>query len=238
MSSYVYEDRVALPTRDWGVDNQNDLFETQSGRKVGNFIIGYIKDEHGDAVQYIKEPIFVDLVTGLKSDQKNFSVVVSIKQTPPVVFRYGKNVLLHNEEMTKYIADIKNALNDIPTDYIIDSQIDSILAKTYRKKGESIRALESLIRSKTKVLYNSALIEFVIRDMIYNSRDDKLGINEMLQRMNKEERFHFFGAILEYLQMESTSNETLSMLLENNDIKDIEEAVNRDIAYRYFLGML
>ena len=109
MSSYVYEDRVALPTRDWGVDNQNDLFETQSGRKVGNFIIGYIKDEHGDAVQYIKEPIFVDLVTGLKSDQKNFSVVVSIKQTPPVVSHptWVRGLKYHKPEL--YVLDLEIA---------------------------------------------------------------------------------------------------------------------------------
>lgn len=230
--------RLALPTKDWGVKDQNDLYNNKSGRKVGNFVIGLIVDKDGEPTDYIQEPIYTDLVTALQTGQKGFSTVVNISQVPPVVFRYNKHVLIHNDDVPNYISGIKDALDEIPTDYIISSLVDIRLTKMERKKPQGIRMLESIIRSKTNVFYNTALIEYVVQEMIYNAREDNIGINQLFQRMSQKESLSFFGAVIEYLLTESTSNEQLAELLENHEIKEIEEAMNRDIAYKYFLGLL
>lgn len=163
---------------------------------------------------------------------------MNINQVPPVIIRYNKQVLIHNNHITEYIADIKNALDDIPTDVIISSLAELRIKRATRRKADEIRVLEYMVKNKTNVRYNNALIEYVVRDMIYNAREDKLGINEMLQRMNQEESLRFIGAVVEYMLTESTSNEQLAVLLENHSIEDIEAALNRDITYKYFLDLI
>lgn len=231
--------KLALSTKDWGVqDPQNDLYNNESGRKVGNFVIGLIVDKEGEPTDYIKEPIYTDLVTALQSGQKGFSTDVNISQVPPVIFRYNKHVLIHNDDVPNYISNIKDALDEIPTEYIINSLIDIRLARVERKKPQGLHMLESIIRNKTKVCYNMALIEYVVREMIYDAREDNIGINQLFQRMSQKESISFFGAVVEYMLTESTSNEQLAELLQNHEIREIEEAMNRDIAYKYFLGLL
>ena len=238
MSGRALENRVALPTKDWGINDQNDLYEDESGRQVANFVIGANLNSDGEVVGYIQEPIYTDLVTALQSEQKGFSTFMNINQVPPVIIRYNKQVLIHNNHITEYIADIKNALDDIPTDVIISSLAELRIKRATRRKADEIRVLEYMVKNKTNVRYNNALIEYVVRDMIYNAREDKLGINEMLQRMNQEESLRFIGAVVEYMLTESTSNEQLAVLLENHSIEDIEAALNRDITYKYFLDLI
>lgn len=231
--------KLALSTKDWGVqDPKNDLYNNKSGRKVGNFVIGLIVDKEGEPTNYIKEPIYTDLVTALQSGQKGFSTDVNISQVPPVIFRYNKHVLIHNDDVPNYISNIKAALDEIPTEYIINSLIDIRLARVERTKPQGLHMLESIIRNKTKVCYNMALIEYVVREMIYDAREDNIGINQLFQRMSQKEMLSFFGAVVEYMLTESTSNEQLAELLQNHEIREIEEAMNRDIAYKYFLGLL
>lgn len=231
--------KLALSTKDWGVqDPKNDLYNNKSGRKVGNFVIGLIVDKEGEPTNYIKEPIYTDLVTALQSGQKGFSTDVNISQVPPVIFRYNKHVLIHNDDVPNYISNIKAALDEIPTEYIINSLIDIRLARVERRKPQGLHMLESIIRNKTKVCYNMALIEYVVREMIYDAREDNIGINQLFQRMSQKEMLSFFGAVVEYMLTESTSNEQLAELLQNHEIREIEEAMNRDIAYKYFLGLL
>ena len=60
----------------------------------------------------------------------------------------------------------------------------------------------------------------------------------MLQKMSQDESIRFIGAVMEYTLTESTSDERLAALLENHNIEDIEETLNRAITYKYFLDLL
>ena len=238
MSVKALENKMALPTKDWGINDQNDLYEDESGRQEANFVIGVNLNPNNEVVGYIQEPIYTDLVTALQSGQKGFSTLININQVPPVIIRYDKQVLIHNDQVVKHIENIKNALDDIPTDVIISSLAELRIKKASRRKADEIRVLEYMVKSKTNISYNNGLIEYVVRNLIYSAMEDKLGINDMLQKMSQDESIRFIGAVMEYTLTESTSDERLAALLENHNIEDIEETLNRAITYKYFLDLL
>lgn len=238
MSVKALENKMALPTKDWGINDQSDLYEDESGRQVANFVIGVNLNPNNEVVGYIQEPIYTDLVTALQSGQKGFSTLININQVPPVIIRYDKQVLIHNDQVVKHIENIKNALDDIPTDVIISSLAELRIKKASRRKADEIRVLEYMVKSKTNISYNNGLIEYVVRNLIYGAMEDKLGINDMLQKMSQDESIRFIGAVMEYTLTESTSDERLAALLENHNIEDIEETLNRAITYKYFLDLL
>lgn len=238
MSVKALENKMALPTKDWGINDQSDLYEDESGRQVANFVIGVNLNPNNEVVGYIQEPIYTDLVTALQSGQKGFSTLININQVPPVIIRYDKQVLIHNDQVVKHIENIKNALDDIPTDVIISSLVELRIKKASRRKADEIRVLEYMVKSKTNISYNNGLIEYVVRNLIYSAMEDKLGINDMLQKMSQDESIRFIGAVMEYTLTESTSDERLAALLENHNIEDIEETLNRAITYKYFLDLL
>lgn len=129
-------------------------------------------------------------------------------------------------------------MDDIPTDVIISSLAELRIKKASRRKADEIRVLEYMVKSKTNISYNNGLIEYVVRNLIYSAMEDKLGINDMLQKMSQDESIRFIGAVMEYTLTESTSDERLAALLENHNIEDIEETLNRAITYKYFLDLL
>ena len=171
MSVKALENKMALPTKDWGINDQSDLYEDESGRQVANFVIGVNLNPNNEVVGYSS------------------------------------------------LAELR-------------------IKKASRRKADEIRVLEYMVKSKTNISYNNGLIEYVVRNLIYSAMEDKLGINDMLQKMSQDESIRFIGAVMEYTLTESTSDERLAALLENHNIEDIEETLNRAITYKYFLDLL
>ena len=223
----------AIPTKDWGV-----LGEVESnGRDIGDFVIG-IDVENGNVKEYVTEKIFVDLVNALQSGEKGFTAYVNIQQVPPLIIRYNKCVLFHNYDVQDHMIRIKDALQEIQTDIIIQSLVESRMSGFERKKGRGMKALEALVRSKTGVNYNEALINYMVQQVIYEAFEDKIGIGALFQEMTRDEIFEFMGAVIEYMLTEETSNERLAQLLNTYQIGEIEAAMNREISYKHFLGLL
>ena len=225
--------KKAFPISDWGYIGDID----SEGRKIANFVIGEETEEEGDP-KYITEPIFVDLANELQAKREGFTATVNINSVPPFVIQYNKNVLLHNHDMQNYIEHIKNALEDIPTDYIMQYLIESRQLGYEKKKSAGVKTLESMIRSKTGVNYHSVLIMCMIRQMIYEMGESEPDIGEIFKKMTSPEIYEFIGAVIEYMMTEETSNEYLAELLNSYSIEEIEKAMNRDITYKYFLGIL
>ena len=234
------EKKVALATNNWGIKDDNDLYEDESGRQVGNFVVGYVANEKGDAVRYIQEPIYTDLVTALHDKQKGFKTDINIQQFPPVVILYQGQVLIHNNHVSDYIEDIKRAMEEVSTELIMESATELRLMEMHgrRHKTDKIRAFEYMIRSETGKPYNSALIKYVLKNTIYNLKDEEAEINEILQQMTDEELVVFMGEAIQYSLCESTSSEQFAGLLENHDLSEVEKAINKELAYRYYLGMI
>lgn len=231
--------KFALPVNEWGVygDLPDDI--PPDVRYEADFVIGVVRNEAGEDEEYIIEPIFLDVVENLQTDgKKAFTTHTSITQVPPVVFKYNNILIMHNHSVQDYMIGVKETLEDIPTEILMKSLVDQRVMRYERKKGDGMKALESLVRSKSGINYNSELINYMMQQMVYEANEDEVGIRKMFDSMDQKDIIRFLGAVKAYSMIEETDNKELAKLLNSFKIEEIEAAVNREITDRYFLGFI
>lgn len=227
--------RSATPKQKWGF-MKNSI--RQEERPIGDCVIGYDDSKEGDAA-YITEPMFVDIAKGItRSGDKRFRVMVDIKATPMVVVFYDGELLFHNHEIQSYLLELKDILNDIHTDIIIKALVDARLVTQKHAKGGNLKALENIVSEKFGNPVNSALLTYLMQSVLYDNDVDETGVRELVSQMDPEGIVVLLGSVYEYGLTEETDNEDLAKLLQKNSVEEIEAALHKEIAYRYFFDTL
>jgi hypothetical protein len=231
--------RFSYPINEWGVDGDIEEFQGD-GRLQIDCVIGVEKDSKGNELEYITEPMFLDLLESIQTAdaRKMFNIYTNIQQVPAVIFMFNNTLIIHNDVVQEYMQIIRKQLENVQTDILMDAIVEDKIIKYTQKKGNSFRALEAIVRGGSGINFNSRLIAYVVQQMIYESEADQLGIQTLFNEMENIDIIRFIGAVKEYGLTEETRNVHLSKLLDNFAIEEIENAMNREITNRYFLGMI
>lgn len=232
---------ISYPVSGWSmVDDDSETQNNEStGRKEVNIVIGEIRNENREVIQYVIEPMYADILTLLLGEErKDCTLFQNLNQTPKLIIKYKNSTIIHNGEFEKHYQAIQNAIDDIATDVIMSALADAKNKTARKKKGDGLKALEALIKTKTGVTYHTELILYALRRSFMETEEDPLRLHDKFNSMSQEEIVDFIAAVREYEISEETRNKVLGELLKENDINVIQESMNKIVTTRYLLGLL
>lgn len=229
---------ISYPVSEWKLAPNNE--DPKPGERVElQVVIGEVRNEKKEIDHYIIEPIFEDIVNLLLSEErKNYTLLLNLKQVPTIAIKYNNDMIIHNNALPAHYQAIRDTMDDISTDTIMAALADARNRGSSDAKGDGLKALEALVRTKTGVPYHTELILYALRMYFMETEDDPFHLHELFNSMTQEKVVEFIAAAREYEIAEETRNKRLGELLKQADIQTIQASMNKIVTTRYLLGLL
>lgn len=223
----------------WKVKSKPQHYEGKfQDRAVVDIAIGQEKRADG-SVYMIMEPVFEDLVNMLFSP--NVRVYVDVYAYPKIVMVNKNNgkLIIHNP----LIDYARTCTLELLSDESIIYPHNQIRALTdcrmnryaNRKLSKTTKIIRETISIEMEENLNLELLRIVLEEKFMKEAGSELG--KRMQQFKKDELLSLHGCLLEYKALGKTSFEPLRTLLdEGNQISEIENAYEKEVANRFFSG--
>lgn len=229
---------LKISKENWQISGNPYLVKGYGERKVVDITIGL--EESLDGKRYILEDFFADMLDSVLD--KTFTAHVDIYSEPMVVIEVNNQLVLHNPNISNYKQDVIEALDC--NNVLISNQIRAVTDMrinmySSERLSDTTKVLRTLLRESLGYNVNYELLNLVLRERYMNENElaDTV-LQSTMQEWSKEQLLECYGGIMEFKATGASRIFQIKTLLEteceSGSITEIEQALNAEIAKRFF----
>ena len=226
---------TSLKFQDWGIYGDENEYDLDSGERITLPIkIGEEVDADGTKTPVI-EYIYSDIIEG--GFEGLYSVTVNVGRIPCVIFKYGGEVIDHNENMPIFREEIAKALEEIPLTLRMKAIVSA--APTERNasipKSSPLTDVTAIICAQTETKYNPSLVHAVLKDTISENAVFHSPLKDQLAELKRGELLELIGDIkAKLLRNDNAPNKILASLLQEYTFEEIRREAAWEVTDREF----
>lgn len=219
---------------DWDIYADEGDYNLETGERV-TLPIQIGEEVEADAKTPVIEYIYSDILDGgLKG---LYSVTVNAGRIPCVIFKYGGEVIDHNENMPIFREEIEKALEEVPLSLRLKAIISA--APTDRNasipKTSALADVTALVCAQTETKYNQSLVHAVLKESISSNKIFASELKDRLSQLKRGELLELIADIkANKLKNDYVSKGILAELLTEFTLEDISREAAWEVTDREF----